>query len=98
MNNFLSFAAGLGGGYALWRLTNSAPAPTSPALSARNATPSRPARRYALDGGRTILRDGQAIVRIERVDLGDARYVLPPTETDELGRRLVRLLNQAGGR
>ena len=54
--------------------------------------------RYALDGGRVITRDGQALVRIERVDLGDARYALSPHETDELGARIVRLLNRRGAR
>jgi hypothetical protein len=54
--------------------------------------------RYALDGGRVIVRDGQPLVRIERVDLGDARYALSPHETDELGARIVRLLNRRGAR
>ncbi len=56
------------------------------------------AGRYTLDGGRVIVRDGQALVRIERVDLGDARYALSPYETDELGARIVRLLNRRGAR
>ena len=34
----------------------------------------------------------------ERVDLGDARYELSPHETDELGAKLVRLLNRRGAR
>ena len=54
--------------------------------------------RYALEGGRLILRDGQAVVRLERVDLGDERYVLSPHETDELAARIVRLLNRRGAR
>ena len=54
--------------------------------------------RYVLDGGRVITRDGQPLVRIERVDLGDARYELSPHETDELGARIVRLLNRKGAR
>ena len=41
-------------------------------------------------------RDGQPLVRIERVDVGDARYALSPHETDELGARIVRLLNRPG--
>lgn len=51
--------------------------------------------RYALEGGRVIVRDGQAVVRLERVDLGDERYALSPHETDELAARIVRLLNGA---
>ena len=54
--------------------------------------------RYVLDGGRVITRDGQSLVRLERVDLGDARYALSPHETDELGARIVRLLNRKGAR
>lgn len=50
--------------------------------------------RYALDGGRVTVRDGQAVVRLERVDLGDERYALSPHETDELAARIVRLLNR----
>jgi hypothetical protein len=54
--------------------------------------------RYALEGGRVIVRDGQPVVRLERVDLGDERYVLSPHETDELAARIVRLLNRRGAR
>lgn len=54
--------------------------------------------RYVLDGGRVIARDGQPLVRIERVDLGDTRYALSPHETDKLGARIVRLLNRKGAR
>jgi hypothetical protein len=54
--------------------------------------------RYGLDGGRTIVRDGEALVRLERVDLGDERYALTPHETDQLGAQIVRLLNKRGGR
>lgn len=54
--------------------------------------------RYALDGGRVIVLDGQPVVRLERVDLGDERYALSPHETDELAARIVRLLNRRGGR
>ena len=57
-----------------------------------------PKRQFTLEGGRTILRDGQAIVRIERVDLGDERYVLSPFETDQLAARIVRLLAKHGAR
>jgi len=54
--------------------------------------------RYGLDGGREIVRDGEALVRLERVDLGDGRYALSPHETDQLGARIVRLLNKKGVR
>ena len=53
---------------------------------------------YALEGGRVIVRDGQPVVRLERVDLGDQRYALSPHETDELAARIVRLLNRRGVR
>lgn len=66
-------------------------APKAPRDAARTG-------RYTLDGGRVIVRAGQAVVRIERVDLGDARYALSPYETDELGARIVRLLNRRGTR
>jgi hypothetical protein len=49
--------------------------------------------RYSVEG-RTILRDGEAILHLERVDLGDARYAITPHETDVLARRIVALLNQ----
>lgn len=51
---------------------------------------------YALEGGRILARDGQALVRLERVDLGDERYALSPHETDQLAARIVRLLNRRG--
>jgi hypothetical protein len=44
------------------------------------------------------VRDGEAIVSIERVDLGDQRYALSPYETDRLAERLVQLLNRHGAR
>jgi hypothetical protein len=81
-----------------WILTSAAQAfredkaePMPPAKRTRDA-------RYMLDGGRVIARDDQPIVRLERVDLGDARYILSPHETDELGARIVRLLNRRGGK
>lgn len=69
------------------------PAPTS--RRRRDAARAKP---YALDGGRVIVRDGQPLVRLERIDLGDTRYALSPHETDELGGRIVRLLNRRGAR
>ena len=86
-----------------WILTSSAnafredkvePLP-GPAKRTRDANR---AGQYKLDGGRVIARDGQPLVRLERVDLGDDRYALSPHETDELGARIVRLLNRRGAR
>jgi len=54
--------------------------------------------RYRLEGGRVVARDGQPLVRLERVDLGDQRFVLSPHETDRLGARIVRLLNRRGAK
>jgi hypothetical protein len=69
------------------------PAPTR----ARRRDAARTSR-YALEGGRVIIRDGQPVVRLERVDLGDEHYALSPHETDELAARIVRLLNRRGAR
>ena len=66
-----------------------------PEAGTRDAAPKQ---RFTLEGGRTILRGGEAIVRIERVDLGDARYALSPFETDQLAAQIVRLLNKHGAR
>lgn len=57
----------------------------------------RTKKRYSLEG-RRILRDGEAIASIDRVDLGDQRYALSPHETDRLAERLVQLLNRHGAR
>jgi hypothetical protein len=54
-------------------------------------------QRYALEG-RTILKDGQAIARLDRVDLGNERYAISPHETDVLAARVVGLLNGKRGR
>ena len=51
--------------------------------------------RYSRDG-RTILRDGEAVLHLERVDLGDQRFVLSPHEADVLAQRVVDLLNKSG--
>ncbi|MGN6109124.1 MAG: hypothetical protein ACTHU0_28720 [Kofleriaceae bacterium] len=55
------------------------------------------ARRYGREG-RTILREGEAILRLERVDLGDARFAISPYHADLLVERIVRLLNKHGER
>jgi hypothetical protein len=68
------------------------------ALPDQGTRDAAPKRQFTLEGGRTILRDGEAIVRIERVDLGDGRYVLSPFETDQLAARIVRLLAKHGAR
>ncbi|MCB9507854.1 MAG: transglycosylase SLT domain-containing protein [Kofleriaceae bacterium] len=66
----------------------------------RHAAASASATRNAARGrrwsreGRTILRDGVALVRIERVDLGDQRYAINPHETDVLTQQIVNLLNR----
>jgi hypothetical protein len=49
--------------------------------------------RYSLDG-RTILRDSERILRLERVDLGDERYAITPHEADLLAKQIVALLNE----
>jgi hypothetical protein len=54
-------------------------------------------KRYTREG-RTILRDGEAIVYLDRVDLGDQRYATSPHEADRLAERIVSLLNQHGAR
>lgn len=81
--------------------TPTTPAPTAdPAVASsswelqRNAKPARGARRYAREG-RTILRDGVAVLSLARVDLGDQRYAITPHETDALVEQIVRLLNGA---
>jgi hypothetical protein len=52
------------------------------------------ASHYSLDG-RTIVRDGEAILHLERVDLGDGRYAITPHETDVLAKQIVALLNRS---
>ena len=67
----------------------------------RNARSRRGARRrqarsrYSREG-RTILRDGQRVLQLERVDLGDQRFGLTPHEADVLTQRVVDLLNGSG--
>lgn len=58
---------------------------------------SRATQRYTLEG-RTILRDGEAILYVDRVDLGDQRYAISPYHADLLTQRMVRLLNKHGAR
>lgn len=54
-------------------------------------------QRYSREG-RTILRDGEEILRIDRVDQGDGRYGVSPHQADQLTERVVRLLNKHGAR
>lgn len=49
--------------------------------------------RYSLEG-RTILRDGEAILHLDRVDLGDERYAITPHAADVLAQQIVDLLNR----
>jgi hypothetical protein len=47
---------------------------------------------YTLED-RTILRDGDAIMKLSRVDLKDGAYAASPYYFDQFARRIVRLLN-----
>ncbi len=58
---------------------------------------SRTTKRYTREG-RTILRDGEAILYVDRVDLGNERYAVSPHQADQLTERMVRLLNRQGAR
>lgn len=62
-------------------------------VRARDA--SSTAKRYTREG-RTILRDGEAILQIERVDLGNERYAISPHHADLLAQRIVVLFNRHG--
>ncbi len=85
-----------------WILISSANAfredKAEPLPAAKRTRDAQRAGRFALDGGRVIARDGQPLVRLERVDLGDDRYALSPYETDEMAAKIVRLLNRRGAR
>lgn len=65
------------------------------AAKPRGASRARPRYTHA---GRTILRDGDAILYVDRVDLGDQRYAVSPHEADQLTARMVRLLDRHGSR
>ncbi len=58
---------------------------------------SRTTKRYTREG-RTIVRDGEPIVYVDRVDLGNERYAISPHHADRLTERMVRLLNRHGAR
>lgn len=87
------------------RFFNERKAQPLPPASARNEESGdrEPARRRTRRGGkgqpryttegRRILRDGEPIVLVERVDLGDHRFALSPYETDQFVRRMTKLLN-----
>ena len=85
-----------------WILTSAAQSfredKAEPLPAAKRTRDARRAGGYVLDGGRVIVREGQPLVRLERVDLGDDRYALSPYETDELAAKVVRLLNRRGAR
>lgn len=61
--------------------------------SRRRRGAARTARRYTTEG-RRILRDGEPILYVDRVDLGDQRYAISPHHADLLTERMVRLLNK----
>ena len=65
------------------------------AAKTRGASRTRPNYTHV---GRTILRDGDAILYVDRVDLGDQRYAVSPHEADQLTARMVRLLDRHGAR
>lgn len=85
-----------------WILTSAAQSfredKAEPLPVAKRTRDASPAKRYVLDGGRVVARDGLPLVRLERVDLGDNRYALSPHETDELGARIVQALNRRGAK
>ncbi|HEX5062378.1 MAG TPA: hypothetical protein VFV99_23565 [Kofleriaceae bacterium] len=72
-------------------------AETLPGGSHRPRGAARATDRYTLEG-RTILRDGERILYVDRVDLGDSRYAISPHHADLLTERMVRLLNRHGAR
>lgn len=82
---------------ARFRADRAEPLPGGPLPGGGHRDAARGRKRYTREG-RTILRDGEAIVYIDRVDLGDQRYALSPHETDRLAERFVRLLNKHGVR
>lgn len=61
----------------------------------RGATRRQARPRFSHEG-RTILRDGVAVVHLERVDLGNQRFALTPYDADVFVQKIVRLLNGAG--
>jgi hypothetical protein len=71
--------------------------PTTRNGRSRPRESSRASERYTHEG-RTILRDGEPILYVDRVDLGDARYAISPYHADLLTGRMVRLLNKHGAR
>ncbi len=68
-----------------------------PGGASRPRDAARATQRYTREG-RTILRDGEAILYVDRVDLGDQRYAISPHDADRLTDRMVRLLNRRGAR
>ena len=85
-----------------WRLVTDSrvftPTRAKPMPVARHGRDAASSARFTLDGGRVIVRGAEPLVRLERVDLGDNRYALSPYETDQLGARIVRLLNRRGAK
>jgi hypothetical protein len=72
-------------------------AKAEPLPPARRRGAARATQRYTTEG-RRILRDGEPILYVDRVDLGDERYAISPHHADLLTERMVRLLNKHGVR
>lgn len=64
----------------------------APRRNARSVRGGRGRPRYTREG-RRILRDGEPVFQLDRIDLGDQRYAISPHEADALAQRLVDLLN-----
>lgn len=105
-------AAKLGPAFGTWALTteprffNASKAQPLPPAGTRNAgssdsrhrrRPDQGQPRYTTEG-RRILRDGEAIAVVERVDLGDQRFAVSPHEADLLAKRIADLLTRYGAR
>ena len=68
-----------------------------PGSAGRPRGTARRMKRFTREG-RTILRDGEAILYLERVDLGDQRYATSPHEADRIADRIISLFNEHGAR
>ena len=64
----------------------------APRRNGRNTRGRRDRPRYIREG-RRILRDGEPLLSLDRVDLGDQRFAITPHEADALAQRVVDLLN-----
>lgn len=66
----------------------------APRRNARGARGRRVRPQYTREG-RRILRDGEPVLHLDRVDLGDQRHAISPHEADALAEKVVDLLNGA---